>query len=232
MHVFFVSYYNDIKWAPMHLNLNSPAFRLFGQQFVQAHIEENTKALHHWLCEGNPLMTGGFPSQRDPWCEKCFNLITSPCIKNANIFQITDQRHDLLSRTFSRLQWWGTRIFRHYQGNPWEHVCRDRDDVSTSWYRTTEISDILSKHFSEVIMGTMASQITGVSVVHAIVCSGVDQRKHQNSLASVRGIHLWPVNSPHKRPVTRNIFPFDYVIMFMRWRWFLVWCVVWHLVCI
>ena len=27
------------------------------------------------------------------------------------------------------------------------------------------------------------------------------------------GIHWWPVNSPHKGPVTRNMFPFDDVIM-------------------
>ena len=35
-----------------------------------------------------------------------------------------------------------------------------------------------------------------------------DPRKHQSStsLAFVRGIHQWPVNSPHKRPVTRKIF--------------------------
>ena len=29
----------------------------------------------------------------------------------------------------------------------------------------------------------------------------------------VRGIHQWPVNSPHKGPVTRKLFPFDDVIM-------------------
>ena len=29
----------------------------------------------------------------------------------------------------------------------------------------------------------------------------------------VRGIHRWPMDSPHKRPVTRKIFPFDDVIM-------------------
>ena len=27
------------------------------------------------------------------------------------------------------------------------------------------------------------------------------------------GIHRWPMNSPHKGPVTRKMFPFDYVIM-------------------
>ena len=45
--------------------------------------------------------------------------------------------------------------------------------------------------------------------------SGADQRKHQSSvlLAFVRGIHRGPVNSPHKWPVTRKMFPFDDVIM-------------------
>ena len=45
--------------------------------------------------------------------------------------------------------------------------------------------------------------------------SGVDQRKHQNSasLAFVRRIHWWPMNSPRKGPVTRKMLPFDYVIM-------------------
>ena len=41
------------------------------------------------------------------------------------------------------------------------------------------------------------------------------QRKHQSSasLASVRGIHQWPLNSSHKWPLTRKMFPFDDVIM-------------------
>ena len=46
-------------------------------------------------------------------------------------------------------------------------------------------------------------------------CSGPDQRKHQSSasLAFVREIHRWPVNSPHKGPVAQKMFPFDDVIM-------------------
>ena len=65
------------------------------------------------------------------------------------------------------------------------------------------------------MMGAMASQITGISIVCSTVCSDADQRKHQSSasLAFVRGIHRWPVNFPHKRPVTRKMFPFDDVIM-------------------
>ena len=64
-------------------------------------------------------------------------------------------------------------------------------------------------------MGEMASQITSLTIVYATVYSGTDQRKHQSSasLDFVRGIHRWPVNSPHKGPVTRKMFPFDDVIM-------------------
>ena len=61
-------------------------------------------------------------------------------------------------------------------------------------------------------MSPMASQIT---FVYSTVYLGTDQRKHLSSasLAFVRGIHRWPVNTPHKRPVTWKMFPFDDVIM-------------------
>ena len=64
-------------------------------------------------------------------------------------------------------------------------------------------------------MGAMASQITSLTIVYSTVYSGADQRKHQSpaSLAFVLGIHREPVNSPHKWPVTRKMFPFDDVIM-------------------
>ena len=47
------------------------------------------------------------------------------------------------------------------------------------------------------------------------VQAGADQGKHQSStsLAFVRGIHQWVVNSSHKGPVTGKMFPFDDVIM-------------------
>ena len=70
-------------------------------------------------------------------------------------------------------------------------------------------------HYGDVIMGALASQITSLMIVYSTVYLGTDQRKHQSSasLAFVRGIHRWPVNSPHKRPVTRNMLPFDDVII-------------------
>ena len=51
------------------------------------------------------------------------------------------------------------------------------------------------KHYGDVIMSAMASQITSVSIVCSPACSGADQRKH------------------HKGPVKRQFFSFDDVIM-------------------
>ena len=57
--------------------------------------------------------------------------------------------------------------------------------------------------------------ITSLTIIYSTVYSGAHQRKHQSSasLAFVRGIHRWPVNSPHKGPVPRKMFPFDDGIM-------------------
>ena len=69
-------------------------------------------------------------------------------------------------------------------------------------------------------MGAMASQITSLTIVYTIVCSGsgTDKKTHLSfaSLAFVRGIHRGSLNSPHKRPVTRKMSLFDDVIMVSR----------------
>ena len=72
-----------------------------------------------------------------------------------------------------------------------------------------------NNNYDVVIMGAMASQITSLTIVYSTVYSDTDQRKHQSSasLAFVLGIYQGPVNSPHKWPVTRQMFPFDDVIM-------------------
>ena len=59
-------------------------------------------------------------------------------------------------------------------------------------------------------MSTMASQITGILIVYSTICSDAEQRKHRSSasLAFVRTIHWWPVNSPHKGPEMRKMVPF------------------------
>ena len=125
------------------------------------------------LCEGNPPVIGGFPSQRDSNVELwCFGVFWSQ-----QAVELTAQ-----------LSWFET---------PWRPC------------------DAIIMHYKHVIMSAMASQITSPMIVYSTVYSGTDERKHQSSasLAFVRGIHRWPVNSPHKGPVTRKKFPFDDVIM-------------------
>ena len=64
-------------------------------------------------------------------------------------------------------------------------------------------------------MGGMVSQITSLTIVYSTIYSGADQRKHQSSasLAFVRVIHRWLVNSPHKGQVMQKMFPFDDIIL-------------------
>ena len=80
---------------------------------------------------------------------------------------------------------------------------------------------ILYVHYNDIIMGVTASQITSLPTAYSTVLAGADQRKHQSSasLAFVRRIHRWPVNSPHKWPVTRNMYSFDSAIMIYSLCW-------------
>ena len=81
--------------------------------------------------------------------------------------------------------------------------------------RQAPISPYRVSHYDDVIMSTIASQITSLTIVYSTVYSSADQSKHQSSasLAFVWEIHRGPVNFPHKWPVTRKMFPFDDVIM-------------------
>ena len=70
-------------------------------------------------------------------------------------------------------------------------------------------------YYMDVIMSAMASQITSVSIfsqlfVYVQIKENIKARRHW---PLCEGIHRWPVDSPHKGPVTRKMFPFDDVIM-------------------
>ena len=70
------------------------------------------------------------------------------------------------------------------------------------------------KHYGDVIVGAMASQITSLTIVYSTVYSGTDQR-------NIKAPRHWPLCReftddwwiPHKWPVTRKMFAFDDVIM-------------------
>ena len=80
---------------------------------------------------------------------------------------------------------------------------------------TTHPPSTEAMHYNDVIMSTMASQTSSLPIVSSTVYSRCRPKKHQSSaqLAFVWGIHRWPVNSPHKGPLKRKMFPFDDVIM-------------------
>ena len=84
---------------------------------------------------------------------------------------------------------------------------RDVDRVSA----TARVFSGWRIHYNDVEMSGMAFPITSLTIVYSTVYSSADQRQHQcsASLAFIRGIHRWPVNSQHKGQVTRKMFPFD-----------------------
>ena len=83
-----------------------------------------------------------------------------------------------------------------------------RNQLTVEWVLT-------NTHHNDVIMSAMASLITSFTIVYSTIYSSADQRKHLSpeSLALVTGVHRWPVNSPHIKPVTRKVFPPDDVII-------------------
>ena len=66
-------------------------------------------------------------------------------------------------------------------------------------------------HYGDVIMSAMASQNHQPRECLRNRLSKEASKLRITGLG--RGIHRWPVNSPHKGPVTRKMFPFDDVIM-------------------
>ena len=110
----------------------------------------------------------------------------------------------------------------HYDAILMFEVALDTCVIQATPNTTNRCPDPHSKlryHYNDVIINPMASQITSLTTVYSIVYLCAHQRKHQSSasLAFVRGIHRWPVNSPHKGLVTRKMFPFDDVIVIL-WR--------------
>ena len=63
----------------------------------------------------------------------------------------------------------------------------------------------------------------GVSNHQPHDCSFRENIKSSASLPSVQGIHRWPANSPHKGLVTRKMFQFDDVIMYIILCQFIFW---------
>ena len=60
-------------------------------------------------------------------------------------------------------------------------------------------------HYSDIIMSICSNH--GISIVCSGICSDADKKNQSSaSLAFVRGIHRWLMDSPHKGPVMQKLF--------------------------
>ena len=159
-------------------------------------------------------------------CKIVTHFKISLCLKDDSFFEFTNSRLSSLKNTpFSR-KWVGALINAWIERrrfiNPYTtHMLKCHFQFFACFVCSFFMSSLSSnrRHYGNVIMDTMASQLTSLTIVYSTVYSGADQRKHQSSasLAFVWGIHRGPVNSPYKWPVTRKMFPFDDVIMEVSW---------------
>ena len=81
---------------------------------------------------------------------------------------------------------------------------------------------IVSRHFVGVAIQWRHNERDGVSnhqphdgLVNRLFRRRSNKASKLRATAFVRWIHWWPVNLPHKWPVTRKMFPFDDVIMWL-----------------
>ena len=164
-------------------------------------------------------MTVSWTAAATQWTVTLYAMMTS---SNGNIFRVTGllwweftcHRWILLIKASDAELW----CFR------WSALGQTVEQTIESLVIWDTIAPIMWLHYDDVVMGTMASQITSLTIVYSTIYSDAAQRKHQSSasLAFVRGIHRGPVNSPHKWPVTRKVFPFDDVIMDPARKWIVI----------
>ena len=136
------------------------------------------------LCAGNSPVPGEFSAQR-------------PVTRSFDVF--FDLR---LNKRLSKQPWgWWFETPSWTPINIWFWVLAggqtiDNDDVLDQIWLAVST---WQKHYSNVMMSAMGSQITSFTIVYSTDYSGADASKHQSSasLAFVRGIHRWPVKSPH-----------------------------------
>ena len=73
-----------------------------------------------------------------------------------------------------------------------------------------------TNHYSDIIMSTMASQITSVLIVSSTICSGTDPRKKLHITGLCDGNSPVTCEFSSQREVTQKMFPFDDVIMIWK----------------
>ena len=145
------------------------------------------------LCAGNSPVTGEFPAQR-------------PVTRSFDVF------FDLRQNKCLSKQWWGW-WFESPSRPLWRH-CNDTRYPSCTWCQGCNKSDNSPVHYSDVIMARWRLKSPASRFFYSTAYSGADQRNIRAPRHWPLCGDRWPVNSPHKWPVTRKMFPFDDVIIF------------------
>ena len=109
-----------------------------------------------------------------------------------------------------RLSWTNPSTWTHAtETNPCNNPCQ----LTRIFQIGSSLADRCDHNYTDVIMSAMASQITGDTIFNRLFRR---RSKKTSKLAFVRGIHMSPVNSPHKGSVTRKMFLFDDVIIYQQ----------------
>ena len=138
---------------------------------------------------GNSPVTGEFPAQRP--VTRSFGVFINLRLKQ----QLSKQRRRRWFETSSRSSW------RHC--SEWEPKFPTHEICTRYQLVFVLLQFGTSRYYpySDVIMSAMASQITGVWTVCSLVCSGKSENISKlGVIGLLRGIHRWPVDSPHKGP--------------------------------
>ena len=106
------------------------------------------------------------------------------------------------------------------QLDPWEHTSVKFESKYKIFFREDAFENVVCE--MAITLQWRHNGRDGVSNYQPLDCLlnrlfRRRSKKHQSSasLVFVWGIHRWPVNSPHKGPVTRKMLPFDDVIMIL-----------------
>ena len=122
---------------------------------------------------------------KGPATRKCFHLMTSSC--SVRYFLESIDLHCVVWRQTCAPSAWGSCLFLLTL------ACRYRHHKGWGLRQVTKSPFVCALHYTDVIMTTMASQITSLTVVYSTVYSDGGQRKHQSSVSP------GPVNSPHTK---------------------------------
>ena len=158
---------------------------------------ENISALLVFFA-GNSPVTGEFPSQRP--VTRSFDVVF----------------HLGLNIRLSKHSWVGwfetpsRSLWRHY--NVWtKSLTKELHFLFLMQFSLKFVLACyhwaLAKHYSDVIMRVTAFQITGISSVYSTVYKGADKGNIKapcDCMAFTRGIHRWPMNSPHQIVIWNN----------------------------